>query len=33
MLQMSTLITECANRLTVKFSKIAENQGKIDAKV
>ena len=30
---MSTLITECANRLAVKFDKIAKDQGKIDAKV
>jgi len=30
--RMSTLITECANRLTVKFNKIAEEKGKIDAK-
>jgi hypothetical protein len=30
---MSILITECANRLAVKFNKIAEDQGKIDAKM
>lgn len=29
---MSAMITECADRLVDKFQKLAETQGKIDAK-